>query len=185
MQARVKKTILFVSHDLDEALRLGDRISIMRHGRIVQTGAAQDIVLRPADDYVAEFVRRMNPLKVLTGAMIMRAREMLAGADGVAVPRRGAALCAPAGPGSCADGNTPRRGAASLARRRGRGRLHRGRARHPRRACGDDTAGASFTCAGEPAIRCCSPRAAGCLASSGETEIIGALSPRHAARVPA
>ncbi len=73
LQARVKKTILFVSHDLDEALRLGDRISIMRHGRIVQTGTAQDIVLRPADDYVAEFVRRMNPLKVLTGAMVMRA----------------------------------------------------------------------------------------------------------------
>ena len=82
VQARVKKTILFVSHDLDEALRLGDRISIMRHGRIVQTGSAQDIVLRPADDYVAEFVRRMNPLKVLTGAMIMRARESLAGEGG-------------------------------------------------------------------------------------------------------
>jgi glycine betaine/proline transport system ATP-binding protein len=82
LQARVKKTILFVSHDLDEALRLGDRISIMRHGRIVQTGTAQDIVLRPADDYVAEFVRRMNPLKVLTGAMIMRAREQMDRADG-------------------------------------------------------------------------------------------------------
>jgi glycine betaine/proline transport system ATP-binding protein len=82
LQARVRKTILFVSHDLDEALRLGDRISIMRHGRIVQTGSAQDIVLRPADDYVAEFVRRMNPLKVLTGAMIMRPREQMNGADG-------------------------------------------------------------------------------------------------------
>jgi glycine betaine/proline transport system ATP-binding protein len=54
----------------------------MRHGRIVQTGTAQDIVLRPADDYVAEFVRRMNPLKVLTGAMIMRARESMPAADG-------------------------------------------------------------------------------------------------------
>jgi glycine betaine/proline transport system ATP-binding protein len=82
LQARVKKTILFVSHDLDEALRLGDRISIMRHGRIVQTGTAQDIVLRPADDYVAEFVRRMNPLKVLTGAMVMRGQEKLERADG-------------------------------------------------------------------------------------------------------
>ncbi len=82
VQAQMHKTILFVSHDLDEALRLGDRISIMRHGRIVQTGSAQDIVLRPADDYVAEFVRRMNPLKVLTGAMIMRARDALAGQDG-------------------------------------------------------------------------------------------------------
>jgi len=83
LQARVRKTILFVSHDLDEALRLGDRISIMRHGRIVQTGTAQDIVLRPADDYVAEFVRRMNPLKVLTGEMVMRARESMDRADGV------------------------------------------------------------------------------------------------------
>jgi len=82
LQARVKKTILFVSHDLDEALRLGDRISIMRNGRIVQTGTAQDIVLRPADDYVAEFVRRMNPLKVLTGAMVMRTHEALERVDG-------------------------------------------------------------------------------------------------------
>jgi glycine betaine/proline transport system ATP-binding protein len=55
----------------------------MRHGRIVQTGTAQDIVLRPADDYVAEFVRRMNPLKVLTGEMVMRARESMDRADGV------------------------------------------------------------------------------------------------------
>ncbi len=82
LQERVKKTILFVSHDLDEALRLGDRISIMHHGRIVQTGTVQDIVLRPADDYVAEFVRHMNPLTVLTGAMIMRRCEQMDQADG-------------------------------------------------------------------------------------------------------
>ncbi len=77
LQERMKKTILFVSHDMDEALRLGDRISIMHHGRIVQTGSAQDIVLHPADNYVAEFVRHMNPLNVLTGAMIMRGREQM------------------------------------------------------------------------------------------------------------
>jgi len=71
LQERVKKTILFVSHDLDEALRIGDTISILQNGRIVQTGAAQDIVMRPADAYVEEFVRHMNPLNVLTGAMIM------------------------------------------------------------------------------------------------------------------
>jgi glycine betaine/proline transport system ATP-binding protein len=77
LQQRVKKTILFVSHDLDEALRIGDRISILQNGRIVQTGAAQDIVMRPADAYVEEFVRHMNPLNVLTGAMIMnRLQEM-------------------------------------------------------------------------------------------------------------
>jgi glycine betaine/proline transport system ATP-binding protein len=79
LQERVKKTILFVSHDLDEALRLGDRISILQNGRIIQTGTAEDIVLAPADDYVAEFVRHMNPLDVLTGSMIMRVRADLAG----------------------------------------------------------------------------------------------------------
>ena len=78
LQERVKKTILFVSHDLDEALRLGDRISILQSGRIVQTGTAEDIVLAPADDYVAEFVRHMNPLDVLTGSMIMCERANLA-----------------------------------------------------------------------------------------------------------
>jgi glycine betaine/proline transport system ATP-binding protein len=81
LQERVKKTILFVSHDLDEALRLGDRISILQNGRIIQTGTAEDIVLAPADDYVAEFVRHMNPLDVLTGAMIMCDRADMA-ADG-------------------------------------------------------------------------------------------------------
>lgn len=82
LQARVRKTILFVSHDLDETLRLGDRISILQNGRIVQTGTAEDIVLEPADEYVAEFVRHMNPLDVLTGAMIMRERGRFGGADG-------------------------------------------------------------------------------------------------------
>ena len=82
LQERVKKTILFVSHDLDEALRLGDRISILQNGRIIQTGTAEDIVLAPADDYVAEFVRHMNPLDVLTGAMIMCGRERMASEDG-------------------------------------------------------------------------------------------------------
>jgi glycine betaine/proline transport system ATP-binding protein len=84
LQARVKKTILFVSHDMDEALRLGDRISIMQNGRIIQTGTAEDIVLAPADDYVAEFVRHMNPLSVLTGGMIMQRRAHLQ-RDGEAV----------------------------------------------------------------------------------------------------
>jgi glycine betaine/proline transport system ATP-binding protein len=84
LQARVKKTILFVSHDLDEALRLGDRISIMQNGRIIQTGTAEEIVLTPADDYVAEFVLHMNPLTVLTGSMVMQRRAHLSG-DGTEV----------------------------------------------------------------------------------------------------
>jgi glycine betaine/proline transport system ATP-binding protein len=82
LQARVKKTILFVSHDLDEALRLGDHISILQNGRIIQTGTAEDIVLAPADEYVAEFVRHMNPLTVLTGSMIMQRRAQMAGDGG-------------------------------------------------------------------------------------------------------
>ena len=82
LQERVKKTILFVSHDMDEALRLGDRISILQNGRIIQTGTAEDIVLAPADDYVAEFVRHMNPLDVLTGSMIMCGRERMASENG-------------------------------------------------------------------------------------------------------
>ena len=71
LQSKLKKTILFVSHDLDEAIKLGNRIVIMEGGRIVQAGTAQDIVLHPADSYVAEFVRHMNPLEALRAAAIM------------------------------------------------------------------------------------------------------------------
>jgi glycine betaine/proline transport system ATP-binding protein len=82
LQERVKKTILFVTHDLDEALKLGDQISVLEGGRIVQTGAPEDIVLRPADAYVAEFVQHMNPLGVLTGRMVMGGRDVLWEQDG-------------------------------------------------------------------------------------------------------
>ena len=83
LQARVKKTILFVSHDLDEALRLGNQISVLEGGRILQTGSVQDIVLRPAHARVSEFVQHMNPLRVLSGDMVMRPRaDMTAVAAG-------------------------------------------------------------------------------------------------------
>ncbi len=72
LQAKVRKTILFVSHDLDEAMKLGNTICILEGGRIVQTGAPEDIVLRPANEYVAEFVRHINPLAVLRAAHVMR-----------------------------------------------------------------------------------------------------------------
>ena len=75
LQRHVKKTILFVSHDLDEALKIGNHISIMEGGRIVQTGRPEDIILRPADDYVAEFVQHMNPLNALRAASVMRPIE--------------------------------------------------------------------------------------------------------------
>jgi glycine betaine/proline transport system ATP-binding protein len=84
LQARVKKTILFVSHDLDEALKIGNQISILEGGRIVQTGAPEEIVLRPADAYVAEFVQHMNPLNVLKGGTVMQpAASLFPDGDGV------------------------------------------------------------------------------------------------------
>jgi ABC-type nitrate/sulfonate/bicarbonate transport system ATPase subunit len=73
LQQKVKKTILFVSHDLDEAVKIGNHISIMEGGQIVQTGTAEDIVLRPANDYVAQFVQHLNPLTVLRAGTVMAA----------------------------------------------------------------------------------------------------------------
>jgi glycine betaine/proline transport system ATP-binding protein len=75
LQRRLKRTIIFVSHDLDEAFKLGDRIAIMEGGRIVQCGTAQDIVRAPVDDYVADFVAHMNPLGVLCASDVMAAGE--------------------------------------------------------------------------------------------------------------
>ena len=72
LQDRLKKTILFVSHDLEEALKIGNRISIMEGGRIVQTGTPEDIVLRPANAYVRDFISNVNPLSVLTAWNVMR-----------------------------------------------------------------------------------------------------------------
>ncbi|MGE0500187.1 MAG: choline ABC transporter ATP-binding protein [Rhizobiaceae bacterium] len=84
LQAKLKKTIVFVSHDLEEALKLGTHITIMEGGRIVQTGAPEDIVLRPANDYVRDFIANVNPLSVLTAWNVMRDRRDLekAGDDG-------------------------------------------------------------------------------------------------------
>ena len=65
LQQKLKRTILFVSHDLDEAFKLGNRIAIMESGLIKQIGTPQTIFSKPADDYVAEFVANMNPLGVL------------------------------------------------------------------------------------------------------------------------
>lgn len=71
LQAKLKKTIVFVSHDLDEAIKLGNHIAIMEGGRIVQYGTPEDIVLNPVNQYVADFVAHMNPLNVLTAQAIM------------------------------------------------------------------------------------------------------------------
>ena len=71
LQKTLKKTIIFVSHDLEEALKIGNCITIMEGGRIVQSGAPEDIVLRPANDYVQEFIANVNPLSVLTAWNVM------------------------------------------------------------------------------------------------------------------
>jgi glycine betaine/proline transport system ATP-binding protein len=75
LQARLHKTIVFVSHDLDEALKLGNQIAIMEGGRIVQAGPPETIVTRPATDYVRDFVAKVNPLRVLTAASVMQALD--------------------------------------------------------------------------------------------------------------
>lgn len=72
LQRELKKTIIFVSHDLDEAMKIGTHIAIMEGGRIVQYGTPEAIVLRPANDYVAEFVAHMNPMNVLKAGSLMQ-----------------------------------------------------------------------------------------------------------------
>lgn len=72
LQAKLKRTIIFVSHDLDEAFKIGNRIALMEGGRIVQCGTAREIIANPVSDYVAEFVAHMNPLGVLTARDVMQ-----------------------------------------------------------------------------------------------------------------
>ncbi len=71
LQATLDKTIVFITHDLDEALRLGDRVAILKDGGVVQVGGPQDILMNPADDYVADFVKDVNRSRVLTAAAVM------------------------------------------------------------------------------------------------------------------
>jgi len=86
LQKEIKKTIVFITHDLDEALRLGDRIAILRDGEVVQQGTGQEIVLNPADDYIMEFVRHVNRGKVLQVKTVMELLgDPAAFADGVEV----------------------------------------------------------------------------------------------------
>lgn len=71
IQSKMQKTIIFITHDLDEALKIGDRIAIMKDGVIVQIGEPEDILKNPADDYVKEFVQGVNRTKILTAASVM------------------------------------------------------------------------------------------------------------------
>jgi glycine betaine/proline transport system ATP-binding protein len=72
LQSRLKRSIVFVSHDLDEAFKIGNRIALMEGGRIVQCGTAREIIANPVSDYVADFVAHMNPLSVLTARDVMQ-----------------------------------------------------------------------------------------------------------------
>lgn len=71
LQSRMQKTIVFITHDLDEALKLGDRIAVLRDGRIEQIGTPEEIISRPASDYVAAFTAGVDRSKVLTASSVM------------------------------------------------------------------------------------------------------------------
>jgi glycine betaine/proline transport system ATP-binding protein len=81
LQASVKRTILFVSHDLEEAVKIGDHIAIMEGGRIVQHGTPEDIILKPSNAYVAEFVAHLNPLPVMRAIDAMQHGSQRAGEE--------------------------------------------------------------------------------------------------------
>lgn len=78
----LKKTTIFITHDLDEAVRIGDRIAIMRDGKMVQIGTAEDIVMHPADDYVADFVAGISRLKVVHAHAVMQPVDVHVAANG-------------------------------------------------------------------------------------------------------
>ncbi|WP_010171839.1 CBS domain-containing protein [Bacillus coahuilensis] len=71
------KTIVFITHDLDEALRIGDRIALMKDGSIVQVGTPEEIMMNPANDYVERFVEDVNLAKVLTAETVMNRAETI------------------------------------------------------------------------------------------------------------
>ena len=71
LQSKLKKTIVFITHDLDESLKLGDHIGILNGGRLVQIGRPEDIIMNPADDYVKAFVKDVNRSKVLRAKTVM------------------------------------------------------------------------------------------------------------------
>ena len=81
LQSELKKTIVFITHDLDESLRLGDHIGILNHGKLVQVGTPFDIIMNPADDYVKAFVKDVNRTKVIKAKTIMTSKENVNGID--------------------------------------------------------------------------------------------------------
>jgi glycine betaine/proline transport system ATP-binding protein len=88
LQSKLRKTIVFITHDFDEAIRLADRIAIMRDGRIIQTGSAEELILAPADPYVADFTRDAPRAKILTARAIMAAPSDAPVAGAIEASRR-------------------------------------------------------------------------------------------------
>ena len=88
----LNKTSIFITHDLEEAIRLGDRIAIMKEGRFVQVGTPEEIVTEPKDDYVAEFVKGISKLKLVRAHSVMQPVEQYEhqnpGEDGGSLPLR-------------------------------------------------------------------------------------------------
>jgi glycine betaine/proline transport system ATP-binding protein len=78
LQEKVQKTIVFISHDLDEALKLGDRIFLMKDGYIVQEGTAEEIMSDPANEYVRKFVEDVDRSKVITAETVMKNPKVVA-----------------------------------------------------------------------------------------------------------
>ena len=75
LSKQMKKTTVFITHDLDEAVRVGHRIAIMRDGKVIQIGTPEEIVMKPADDYVADFVKGISRLKIVQAKSIMQPVE--------------------------------------------------------------------------------------------------------------
>jgi glycine betaine/proline transport system ATP-binding protein len=132
LQRDLKRTIIFVSHDLDEAFKIGNRIAIMEGGRIVQCGTPRDIFSAPASDYVAEFVANMNPLGVLTARDVMLAGVGNSKTLGPAGPRNA---------GARVDGDAVGRRAADRGGRGWQGHRHRDARKHHRAAVSEEDSG--------------------------------------------
>ena len=82
LASQMNKTTVFITHDLDEAVRIGDRIAIMRDGRVIQIGTPEQIVLHPADDYVSDFVAGISRLKVVKAHAVMQSIAQFESANG-------------------------------------------------------------------------------------------------------
>jgi len=95
LSAELHKTTVFITHDLDEAIRIGDRIAIMKDGVLVQVGTPEEIVTRPADDYVADFVGGISKLDLVTAARIMAPLALFT-AENPGLDLSGAPVAAPA-----------------------------------------------------------------------------------------